>query len=111
MALLYLIVVLVASAFADVVCGVVIAVVSGLLVNYYFLPTFGTLYIESPEDWVSFAAYTVKALVVSHFAATVRRRAVEADRLKAQLLQLSEFTMALTAVRREELTNELLVSF
>ena len=43
-ALLYLLVVLVTSALAELTCGIVIAVVSGLLVNYFFLPPFGTFY-------------------------------------------------------------------
>jgi len=107
-ALLYLLVVLATSALADIICGIVIAVTSGLLVNYYFLPPFGTFYIEAPEDWVSFGAYVVTALVVSHFAATVRRRAVEADHLQAQLSRLSRFTEALMAVRKEDLTMEIL---
>ena len=107
-ALLYLLVVLAASAVADVVCGISIAVVSGLLVNYYFLPPFGTFYIAAPEDWVSFGAYIITALVVSQFAATVRRRAVEADRLEAQLLKLTRFTNGLMSVRKEDLTLKLI---
>ena len=107
-ALLYLLVVLASSAFADIACGFVIALISGLLVNYFFLPPFGTFYIESPEDWVSFSAYIVTAVVVSHFAATVRRRAVEADHLQAQLSRLSRFTEALMAVRKEDMTLEIL---
>lgn len=108
-ALLYLLVVLAVSAFADLVCGFVIAVASGLLVNYFFLPPFGTFYIEAPEDWVSFFAYTVTAVVVSHFAATVRRRAVEADRLKEQLSKLSRFTDALITVPEKDMSLGILI--
>ena len=68
-ALLYLLVVLASSALLDVACGIAIAVLSGLLVNYYFLPPFGTFYIAAREDWVSFGAYIVTAVVVSQFAA------------------------------------------
>jgi K+-sensing histidine kinase KdpD len=109
-ALLYLLVVLATSALADLTCGILIAVASGLLVNYYFLPPFGTFYIESPEDWVSFGTYTITAVVVSHFTATVRKRALGADRLKAQLSRLSRFTEALMSVRKEDLTLEILAS-
>jgi len=109
-ALLYLLVVLVTSALADVICGIVTALLSGLLVNYYFLPPFGTFYIEAPEDWISFGVYTITAVVVSHFAATGRRRAVEADQLHAQLSQLSRFTEALMAVPKECMTMEMLTA-
>ena len=105
-ALLYLLVVLASSAFAGLGCGMAVALVSGLLVNYFFLPPFGTFYIEAPEDWVAFGTYAVTAAVFSHFAATVRRRAADADRLQAQLSQLSRFTAALRAVPKEELTLE-----
>jgi K+-sensing histidine kinase KdpD len=107
-ALLYLLVVLASSALLDVACGIAIAVLSGLLVNYYFLPPFGTFYIAAPEDWVSFGAYIVTAVVVSQFAATVRRRAVEADHLEAQLLRLTQFTDALMSVRKEDMTLKLI---
>ncbi len=108
-ALLYLLVVLAVSVFADLACGILTAIASGLLVNYYFLPPFGTFYIEAPADWVSFFAYTATAVVVSHFAATVRRKAVDADRLHAQLSQLSILTDALMKVGKDEMTLELLV--
>jgi K+-sensing histidine kinase KdpD len=107
-ALLYLLVVLASSALLDVACGIAIAVLSGLLVNFYFLPPFGTFYIAAPEDWVSFGAYIVTAVVVSQFAATVRRRAVEADHLEAQLLKLTQFTDALMSVRKEDMTLNLI---
>ncbi len=108
-ALLYLLVVLATSALAELTCGIVIAVASGLLVNYFFLPPFGTFYIESPEDWVSFFAYTVTAVLVSHFAATVRSRAVEADLLHAQLTRLSRFTDALVTVPKKDMTLGILI--
>ena len=106
---LYLLVVLAAAALTDRLCGLAVAVASGLLVNFYFLPPFGTFYIAAPEDWVAFAAYTATAVVVSHFSATVRRRAAEADRMQAQLLQFTRFTHSLTAVRNETLTPETLI--
>ena len=107
-ALLYLLVVLAAAAFLDFACGISIAVLSGLLVNFYFLPPFGTFYIEAPADWVTFGAYLVTASVVSHFAATVRRRALEAEHLEAQLLRLTQFTDALMLVRKEDMTLKLI---
>lgn len=109
-ALLCLLVVLATAALADIACGIVIAVVSGLVVNYYFLPPFETFYIEAPEDWVSFGVYTITAVVVSHFAATVRKRAVEADHLQGQLLQFSRFNEAIMSVRGEDLTLEIIIS-
>lgn len=109
-ALLYLVVVLAISAFAGLPCGIAVALVSGLLVNYFFLPPFGTLYIASLEDCVSFVVYTIAALVVSHFAATVREGAVEAAIMKDQLSKLSRFMSVLAATRHHELNMELVVA-
>lgn len=109
-ALLYLLVVLASSALADLAGGMVVAVASGFLVNFYFLPPFGTFYIEAPEDWVSFVAYTVTAVVISHFSATVRRRAEEACQLQAQLARHARFVTSLTARRKEDLTLDLLAN-
>ncbi|MFA6568704.1 MAG: hypothetical protein WCS96_10865 [Victivallales bacterium] len=47
--------------------------------------------------------------MVSYFSANVRRRAVEADHLQAQLSRLSRFTEALMAVRKQDLTLEILI--
>jgi len=107
-ALVYLLVVLTVAGFAGRAAGLIIAVTSGLLVNFFFLPPFGTLYIQNPEDWVSFAVYTVTALVLSNFATTVRWRAVEADHFQAQLANLARFTDVLAMARPKELTLEFL---
>lgn len=107
-ALLYLLVVLAVSALAELTSGIVAAVVSGLLVNFFFLPPFGTFYIAAPEDWVAFFAYVVTAIVVSYFAATVRRRALEADRLQVQLRRLAQLTAALGALQPRTVTLEVI---
>jgi len=109
-ALLYLLVVLATSAFAGPACGLLIASTSGLLVDYFFLPPFGTFYIDAPEDWVAFGVYAVTAAVVSYFAATVRQRAVETDDLKVGLSRLSRFVAAVMAVRQEDLTLEIITA-
>ena len=109
-AFLYLLVVLVASTFADLACGIAVAVTSGLLVDFYFLPPFGTFYIAAPEDWVSLVVYTATATVIGYFAATVRQRAVEADRLQAELSRLARFTKSFQYVRREGVTLDFMVS-
>ncbi|PWT89669.1 MAG: hypothetical protein C5B54_08540, partial [Acidobacteria bacterium] len=101
-ALLFLLEVLTVSAVADLPSGIFTAVASGLLFNFYFLPPFGTFYIEAPENWVAFIAYTITAIVVSHFSATVRKRAREADQLQKQLSQLSAFTETVTSIREKE---------
>ncbi len=110
MVLLYLLVVLAASALADLRCGIVVAAVSGLLVDYYFLPPFGTFHVEAPEDWVALAVYGATAVVVSRFAATVRRNTVDADRRQDELARLTRLTEALMALPPERLTLQALTA-
>ena len=109
MAFLYLLVVLAVSALVDFTSGLAVAVASGLLVDFYFLPPFGTFYIEAPEDWVSLVAYAATAAVIGWFAATVRQRAMEADRHQAEASRLARFTAALMAgsLTVESLVDEL----
>lgn len=109
-ALLYLLVVLAASALVGQACGITVALVSGLLVNYYFLPPFGTLYIAAPEDWVSFVAYVVTALIVGRFAATVQQRANEIRLIETQTAQLLAFAETVLATGNGGMTLETLVN-
>ena len=107
-ALLFLTVVLAVSSFGDSIAGVITAVISGALFNFYFLPPFGTFYIEAPENWVAFSVYTITAIVVGHFSAAVRKRATEADEMQYQLACLSQFSDIVSNVRSKNLTLELL---
>src|SRR5262249_42360102 len=105
-ALLFLTVVLGISSLGDSVAGIVTAIVSGLLFNFYFLPPFGTFYIEAPENWVAFGVYTITAIVVGHFSAAVRKRAIEADEMQYQLACLSQFSEVIENARNKDITLE-----
>lgn len=106
-ALLFLTVVLGVSSLGDSIAGIVTAIASGLLFNFYFLPPFGTFYIEAPENWVAFGVYTITAIVVGHFSAAVRKRAGEADEMQYQLACLSQFSEIVANARNKNLTLEL----
>ncbi len=54
--------------------------------------------------------YTATATVIGYFAATVRQRAVEADRLQSELSRLARLMKSFQSVRMEDFTLEILVS-
>jgi K+-sensing histidine kinase KdpD len=91
-ALLFLLLVLFASAYAGRIVGLVIALATFASFNFFFLPPRYTLTIIDPRDWLVLGTYLVTALVAAdlfhrvriHAAATAAR--LEADRFKDALL-------------------------
>jgi len=63
------------------------SVCAALAFSYYFIPPVG-LFIENPNDWVAFAAFTVTAIVVGELAARAERRQQELEDGKREIEQL-----------------------
>jgi K+-sensing histidine kinase KdpD len=61
------------------------ASVAGVLAfNFFFLPPFGTLHIENPQNWVALAAFLVTAVTAGQLSARAKRRAEEAELARAE---------------------------
>jgi two-component system sensor histidine kinase KdpD len=94
-ALVFLLVVLGASAWGGRLLGVTIAVGAFLLFDFFFLHPYNTLYVRNPLDWVVLVVFLITSLVAAQllYRARAERAAVEraealreADRLKDALL-------------------------
>ncbi len=94
-ALVFLLVVLGASAYGGRLLGVTIAVASFLVFDWMFLPPYRTLLVRNPLDWLVLAVFLVTSLVAAQllYLARAERVAIdsadalrEADRLKDALL-------------------------
>jgi two-component system sensor histidine kinase KdpD len=94
-AMIFLLVVLGASAAGGRILGVTIAVASFLVFDWLFLPPFNTLAVRNPLDWLVLIAFLVTSIVAAQllYRARSERAAVEraealreADRLKDALL-------------------------
>ena len=94
-ALVFLLIVLGASAWGGRVLGVAIAVVAFLIFDWFFLPPFSTLLVRNPLDWLVLIAFLVTSFVAAQllYRARAERAAVEraeafkeADKLKDALL-------------------------
>jgi len=80
-ALMFLLAVLLASAYWGLRYAVVMAFVATAAFNFFFLPPVGTFTIADPQNWVALFAFLVSALVASNLAERARR---EAERAKSR---------------------------
>ena len=94
-ALLFLLVVLAASASGGRVLGVAIAVAAFIIFDWFFLPPYNTLLLRNPLDWVVLVSFLITSFVAAEllYRARAERAAVEraealreADKLKDALL-------------------------
>lgn len=93
--LVFLLVVLGASAWGGRLLGVTISVTAFFLFDWFFLYPYSTLYVRNPLDWVVLIVFLITSLVAAQllYRARAERAAVEraealreADRLKDALL-------------------------
>ena len=80
-ALMFLVAVLLASAYWGLRYAVVLALVATAAFNFYFLPPIKTFTIADPQNWIALFAFLVTALVASNLAERARR---EAERAKGR---------------------------
>jgi two-component system sensor histidine kinase KdpD len=94
-ALVFLLVVLGASAAGGRLLGVTVALASFLAFDWFFLPPFNTLWVRNPFDWLVLLVFLVTSVVAAQllYRARAERAAVEraeasreADKLKDALL-------------------------
>lgn len=94
-ALTFLVVVLITSAFWGFRVALFSAIAGTALFNFFFLPPLGTFTIADPQNWISLLAFLLTAVVASNLAERARRqtelarqRRVELERLYALSQQL-----------------------
>jgi two-component system sensor histidine kinase KdpD len=94
-ALVFLLVVLGASAAGGRILGITIALIAFLLFDWFFLPPYNTLLVRNPFDWLVLLAFLVTSVVAAQllYRAQSERAAVEraealreSDKLKDALL-------------------------
>lgn len=109
-ALVFLLVVLGASAVGGRVIGVGLAALSFLVFNWFFLPPYATLAVTNPLDWLVLVAFLVTGVVAAQLlymakqeARAARERADEISRLAS----LDELKSALIAAVSHDLRTPL----
>jgi two-component system sensor histidine kinase KdpD len=77
-ALSYLLMVILVATEWGMVEATVLAVAAAAAFNLFFLPPVGVLVIADPENWVSFLAFIITAIVVSQLSGRARSRHLDA---------------------------------
>ena len=100
----FLIIVLLAAYFGDLLVAIVTSVVATLCYDYFYLPPYGTFNIAAFPDWISLAAFLLASVVISRLAASAAAHATSARVVNKTLVQMKEFGEWLLAAPRERLT-------
>jgi two-component system sensor histidine kinase KdpD len=90
-----LVAILAVSAFWGLAVSAVMSIAAMALFNYYFLPPFGTLTIQDPQNWVALFAFLTAALIVSRLATRMQQEASDAQRQRSETERLYAFSQRL----------------
>jgi two-component system, OmpR family, sensor histidine kinase KdpD len=101
--LVYLLLVLGASASGGRVLGVSLACAGFVLIDYFFQPPFGEFGVGKPLDWLALTAFLVTALVSTQLLARAQAQAEEARRRAIEVESLARLgSETLSAGRAED---------
>jgi two-component system sensor histidine kinase KdpD len=101
--LVYLLVVLFASASSGRALGITVACAGFVLIDYYFQPPYGEVTVGKPLDWLALFAFLITALVSTNLLARARSEAEEARRRTIEVESLARLgSETLSAGRAEE---------
>lgn len=96
-ALMFLVMVLLTSAYWGLRYAVVMAVIASAAFNFFFLPPFGTFTIADPQNWVALFAFLITALVASNLAERARSEAEGAKQRRLEVERLYSLSQRLLA--------------
>jgi two-component system, OmpR family, sensor histidine kinase KdpD len=107
-ALMFLVGVLLASAYWGLRYALVLAVGATAAFNFFFLPPIGTFTIADPQNWVALFAFLVTALVASNLGDRARSEAEGAQQRRREVERLYGLSQRLLASENVlELLNNL----
>jgi two-component system sensor histidine kinase KdpD len=87
-ALMFLVMVLVTSAYWGLRYAIVMSVLAAAAFNFFFLPPVGTFTIADPQNWVALFAFLITALVASNLAERARSEAESAQQRRREVERL-----------------------
>ncbi len=96
-ALMFLVMVLLTSAYWGLRYALVMAVIATAAFNFFFLPPVGTFTIADPQNWMALFAFLVTALVASNLAERARREAEGAKQRRREVERLYGLSQRLLA--------------
>jgi two-component system, OmpR family, sensor histidine kinase KdpD len=96
-ALVFLLAVLLVSAYWGLRYSIVLSVLATVVFNFYFLPPFGTLTIADPQNWVALFVLLATAIVASQLSERARRETANANQRRRDVERLYAFSQRLLA--------------
>ena len=93
----YLLAVVIVSAFWGAWLGIATAVMSAAAFNFFHLPPVGRFTIADSRNWIAVATFFVAAIVTSTVSERARSRAIEAERRRAEADLTAEMAQLLLA--------------
>jgi two-component system sensor histidine kinase KdpD len=93
----FLVAVLVVSALWGLRYAIILAVLSTLAYNFFFLPPIGTFTIADPQNWVALVAFLISAIIASQLAERARRQTEHANQRRVELERLYNFSQRMLA--------------
>lgn len=106
----YLLVVLGGSATGGRALGFTLAVLSFLLIDYYFQVPFDTLTVGKPMDWVVLLAFLATAAVATQLLARAQDEAREAERRAREVEELSRIAEHAEALKETNRLKDMLLA-
>jgi K+-sensing histidine kinase KdpD len=106
----YLLVVLGGSATGGRTLGFTLAVISFLLIDYYFQVPFDTFTVGKPMDWVVLLAFLATAAVATQLLARAQDEAREAERRAREVEELSGLAEHAEALREANRLKDMLLA-
>ena len=91
-ALALLLVVLGAATLARLRTAIAVSLLAMLLLNFFFLPPFGTLTIADPQNWIALFAFLIVAVIASNLSAAAQDRARDAIARRNEVTRLFDLT-------------------
>jgi two-component system, OmpR family, sensor histidine kinase KdpD len=96
-ALMFLVAVLLASAYWGLRYALLLALGATAAFNFFFLPPVGTFTIADPQNWIALFAFLITALVASNLAERARREAEGAKQRRREVERLYGLSQRLLA--------------
>jgi len=106
--LLYLVVVLLASALWGYAVGLVTALVANFLLNVFFVPPLHTITVRDPSNVVALVLFLAVAVVGGSMLALLRRQLALAEERRAELSIMLELSRELATARTPDQALEVL---
>jgi K+-sensing histidine kinase KdpD len=100
----FLIIVLLSAFFGDLFVAIITSFSAALCFDYFYLPPFGTFYINAFSDWISLAAFLLASIIISYLTASAEENKVKAIVLNKTLAQIKEFGERLLSIPPDQLT-------